>query len=109
MIGINHKITYFMLATVIGIITIIVCLHIEKYAKTALDSQIKYSHESGFYDSPIEVELSVGSNYFITYTLDGRAPNAGSTRYEGPILITDASDNENVWSSIIETSLKYFE
>ena len=109
MIKSNRRISYVAIGFIFAIIAVIVCLHIEKYAKTALDSKIKYSHESGFYDAPIEVELSVGSNYFITYTLDGRAPNAGSTRYEGPILITDASDNENVWSSIIETSLKYFE
>ena len=105
----KSRITYFVCEVILAGLVILGCFFLHKYSKAAFDSEIKFSYESGFYDDPIEVELSVGNNYFITYTLDGRAPNAACTRYEGPILITDASENDNVWSNMVETSLLYFE
>ena len=105
----KSRITYFVGEVILAGLVILGCFFLHKYSKAAFDSEIKFSYESGFYDDPIEVELSVGNNYFITYTLDGRAPNAACTRYEGPILITDASENDNVWSNMVETSLLYFE
>lgn len=105
----KREILYVFLVVIMTVLAIFGSFSAEKYARIALDSEIKYSHESGFYDAPIEVELSVGSNYYITYTLDGRAPNAASMRYETPILIDDASNNANVWSEMRETSLLYFE
>ena len=104
----NRKIAYFIGASVLTSFAVVACLFIENYSRTALDSEIKFNYESGFYDEPIEVELSVGSNYYLTYTLDGKAPNAASTRYEKPICITDASENENVFSASDETSLLYY-
>lgn len=105
----NRRILYAGVALVFSAVAIVACLFIGRYANTALDSEIKFSHESGFYDEPLDVELSIGSNYFITYTLDGRVPDIASARYEGPIHIADFSDNENNWSMIRETSLRYFE
>ena len=94
----NRKISYALVAFVFTGLAFIACLVIAKYAKTALNSNIIFNYESGFYDEPIEVELSVGSNYFITYTLDSSAPSVNSARYENPILIKDATENDNIWS-----------
>lgn len=103
-----RKIKYVLCALVLTTLTICACVFVEYYVNKSLKREITFNYESGFYEEPIEVELSVGDNYFLTYTLDGRAPNAASTKYEGPIWITDASENENVWSQMQETSFYYF-
>lgn len=110
MFNISRRISYVIFATVLATLAVVICFFIEQYTKSLdLNSDISFSHESGFYDNPIEVELSVGDIYYITYTLDGSAPTAEGQKYENPILITDASYNDNVWSIMEETSLRYFE
>ena len=103
----NHKILYALLT--FSLFWVGVCIWVCERANSIFNPKIICNYESGFYDEPIEVKVEVGSNYYVTYTLDGRAPNAACTRYEGPIRITDASENDNVWSMIDETSLRYFE
>ena len=50
------------------------------------------SMESGFYDDPISIELSVSSNSEqIYYTLDGSKPNSESMIYSGPLVIESTS------------------
>lgn len=58
----------------------------------------KFSHESGEYFNPIDVELTVsrssmcgddGAHNFVVYTLDGSAPTRRSTRYDGTPLHID--------------------
>jgi len=84
------------------------CFVIEKYTERSLDTKIKYNYESGFYDEPIDIEISVGKSYFITYTLDGTDPSLDSEKYTGPIHIDDASDDENRYANLKETSTVFF-
>lgn len=104
----NKKTKYVTFSLLIAAVVIWGYIFIEHYAKTKADSNISFSIPSGFYDSPIDVELSVGSNYFLAYTLDGTEPTLASARYEGPIHIDDASDKDNVWSAKREISPFYF-
>lgn len=65
--------------------------------------QVRFSEASGFYDAPFYLELEAdGGNIY--YTLDGSEPDEGGIPYEGPILIQDASKNENVYSVITDVS-----
>lgn len=62
---------------------------------------LKFSKESGFYEE--EFKLSITGNSFtkIFYTLDGSFPYADqdlAIEYKGEIVISDASNNENVYS-----------
>lgn len=58
-----------------------------------------FSVESGFYDNAFELEITADKDEVIYYTLDGSEPDIDSMHYTGPISITDASVNENVYSA----------
>lgn len=58
-----------------------------------------FSHESGFYEGAFELEIAAGEGESIYYTLDGSEPDVTSQKYEVPLRITDASENENVISA----------
>jgi len=67
---------------------------------------VAFSHPSGFYDEDFFLELGDDGDP-IYYTLDATDPDVNSTPYTGPILIRDASPNENVYSAITDTSAFY--
>ena len=64
---------------------------------------VSFSMPSGFYDDAFYLELDAGENE-IYYTLDSSDPDSNSMRYTGPILIKDASENENVYCLIEDVS-----
>lgn len=66
-------------------------------------TELLFSKESGFYEEAFELELSSESGT-IYYTLDGTTPDKNSLKYEAPILITDATENENVHSMRTDVS-----
>lgn len=59
--------------------------------------EVFFSVESGFYEEAFELEMTseLGTIY---YTLDGTVPDKNSMKYEAPLLITDATVNDNVYS-----------
>lgn len=67
------------------------------------DNELTFSRESGFYDTPFELELTARSGT-IYYTLDGTLPDKSAIKYEAPILITDASSNDNTYSMRTDVS-----
>ena len=70
-------------------------------------SKPTYSVESGFYEEELLLELiSDKEDGIIYYTLDGSTPTQNSEQYTEPILVTDASKHDNVYSSIKEVSTK---
>lgn len=66
-------------------------------------NQVYFSKEPGFYDEEFMLELTAleGDIY---YTLDGSIPDRTSIKYEKPILIYDATSNENIYSMRTDVS-----
>lgn len=57
------------------------------------------SVESGFYQEAFLLEMNAGEDEVIYYTLDGSNPTTDSARYEEPLCITDASQNDNIYAA----------
>lgn len=57
------------------------------------------SAESGFYEEAFELSMDTTEGCEIYYTLDGSNPTPDAIRYETPIVIRDASMNENIYSA----------
>lgn len=70
---------------------------------TGEGTEVVFSRESGFYEEPFGLELTAESGT-IYYTLDGTTPGRNSIKYEEPVWITDATDNENVHSMRTDVS-----
>ncbi len=65
--------------------------------------ELTFSRESGFYEGEFELEIEAGSGT-IYYTLDGSIPDRNSIKYEKPILIKDATENDNIYSMCTDVS-----
>ena len=65
--------------------------------------ELNFSAESGFYEDEFDLYIdAVGGTVF--YTLDGSTPTCQSNKYTGPIHISDATNNENVYSARTDVS-----
>ncbi|MFI3231291.1 MAG: FN3 associated domain-containing protein, partial [bacterium] len=69
----------------------------------ALNNFFRFSMPSGFYEDDFLLKIIAPTNE-VYYTLDGSIPTKNSIRYTKPILITDASLNENSYSMREDTS-----
>ena len=67
---------------------------------------VRMSRASGFYDEPFYLELE-GDTDRIYYTTDSSKPDENAILYTGPILISDASENKNVYSMIEDVCIEY--
>lgn len=67
---------------------------------------ISFSVESGFYDEEFYLEINAGKGT-IYYTLDSSDPTANSLVYTEPILIQDASNNANKYSTQTDVCLEF--
>lgn len=68
-----------------------------------------FSREGGFYTDEFDLEIFCEEGETIFYTLDGSVPSAESNRYQGAIHISDASENENIWSMREDVSAGFLE
>lgn len=59
----------------------------------------EFALKSGFYREPFLLEIKAEEGVAVYYTLDGSEPTADSLRYEGPLLVSDASLNDNIYSA----------
>lgn len=68
---------------------------------------VALSREPGFYDDEFDLELSFDGGR-IYYTLDSSDPDENATLYEGPIHISDASANPNVYAMNTDVCLEFY-
>ena len=69
----------------------------------SVDSEIIFSQKAGFYENDFYLRIYAPSDE-IYYTLDGSEPNRDSYKYEGPLLVYDATQNENTNSMRTDVS-----
>ncbi len=65
-----------------------------------VDLNPTFSHQAGFYDTSILLEINAAPNTTVYYTLDSSEPNNESSLYTGPILIEEdyvSVDGEGVF------------
>lgn len=67
-------------------------------------TELTFSRESGFYEQPFTLKISAPPGTEIYYTLDGSEPDENAIKYAGPISITDATENENIYSMRTDVS-----
>lgn len=72
------------------------------------NGDIVFSKDSGFYKDEFKLRLYAPSQE-IYYTLDGSEPDRNSFKYEGFILIKDATENENVYSLNTDVTARFLE
>ena len=75
-------------------------------AETATEFKAYFNYESGFYNSPIELEIACPAypDSKIYYTTDGSTPNEGSTLYTGKLTLEKRKSDPNVLSAQTGTS-----
>lgn len=80
------------------------CLITEDRSKTIQEAgEVFFSVEPGFYEESFELEMTAKSGT-IYYTLDGSVPDKNSIKYEKPVLITDATNQDNMHSMRTDVS-----
>ncbi|MFA5561993.1 MAG: CotH kinase family protein [Eubacteriales bacterium] len=62
---------------------------------------VSFSAQSGFYELPFYLTLTVPEGGRVYYTTDCTDPTQSSTRYTEPLLIEDASQHPNHFSQIV--------
>ena len=67
-----------------------------------------FSKSSGFYEDDFYLEISAFNADKIYYTLDGSVPDENSNVYTQPILISNATFNENTNSMRTDTSTSFY-
>ena len=67
--------------------------------------ELSFSKESGFYDEPFYLEIYGFDE--IHFTLDATEPTVDSPMYVEPILISDTSEAENIYSAMYEVYLGF--
>ena len=75
----------------------------ERSEEVPVPGEVTFSVESGFYDEPFYLELTGEGE--IHYTLDATDPDENAMLYTGPLLIEDASPNDNVYSMNTDVAL----
>ena len=67
-----------------------------------------FNVESGFYDEPFELVITAPEGSTVYYTLDGGNPTCDSYIYQAPLVIDDASQNENVYAARTDLGVRAF-
>lgn len=78
---------------------------VEEHVNRQVVAPPVFSHFSGFYEDGFNLEMTCEEGAAIYYTLDGTTPSSSSLRYDGPVLVGDASEKDNVYAGISEISL----
>ena len=77
-------------------------------SQNTTSKNIIFSKDSGFYDEDFELRIFAPTKE-VYYTLDGSDPDQNSTKYSGPIVIRDATENPNVYSIKTNVTAEFLE
>ena len=77
----------------------------KKQNKVLENIKVEFSDYSGFFNEPFELKMMAPEGFDIYYTLDATKPTEKSQKYVAPIKIFDASENQNKYSAIDQTSI----
>lgn len=78
-------------------------LRSESESSVPQNSEIVFSVPPGFYDEEFELTIQAPTDE-IYYTTDGTDPDRNAAKYSGPLIITDATPNENIHSMRTDTT-----
>lgn len=68
------------------------------YPTCIWSADVSFSHLSGFYNEPFELDLATSNDSFVIfYTLNGDTPTDSSIRYDKPFLISDTLSKSHYW------------
>lgn len=95
---VNRRAVLVLLITLCGLLFILLC------RDERADAGLVFSKESGFYEEDFRLEIYAPPGTEIYYTLDGSEPDENALRYGEPIIISDATNNDNVYSLRTDTS-----
>ncbi|MBR4718712.1 MAG: CotH kinase family protein [Lachnospiraceae bacterium] len=90
-----------------GIAVLLLFFIIAVTTNISFDRGLHASADSGFYDDSFYLKLSAPDDTKIYYTLNSRIPDENSYLYTEPLLISDASKNENIYSMITDVSFDF--
>ncbi|MBQ7305639.1 MAG: chitobiase/beta-hexosaminidase C-terminal domain-containing protein, partial [Clostridia bacterium] len=78
-------------------------------AAALAEGNVYFSHESGFYDDPIDLEILCDDpEALIYYTLDGTAPTLDSVIFDGALTLEDRTQEPNDLAALIGFSRNQF-
>ena len=97
----KQRLLQILLLTVLG--SLLLALGLQEAVKPPV-----FSHESGFYEDAFCLELFAAPGTTIHYTLDGSLPDESSAVYTEPLLIRDATPNENTISMRTDISVGFY-
>lgn len=109
----KHVLIYtgLVLAAFVAVLFIAEYFNITAAVKDQIEANMKspvFSRESGFYSDDFDLEMECEEGSVIYYTLDGSTPDTDSIKYDGPLHITDATPNENVYSMNTDISTGFY-
>lgn len=89
----NRRFVLGCLIAICGLLCLLVFAGDDEY------TDLTFSRESGFYESAFHLSIYAPRGTKIYYTLDGSVPDENSIQYTEPILINDATENDNLYSA----------
>jgi hypothetical protein len=98
----QYKVVYYVSFVIMSLL-IVFFFYADDYVETPF-----FYTESGFYDEPFYLEISVPKGTIVYYTLDSTDPDENAVEYKEPIYLENATEHENVYSMYTDVSTGFY-